>query len=81
MSVRAVHRKLVCHVRRPLRIRASGQRSPPPARAPLRSRWAQLPQANRQRLLHLLGHLIERQLSASPQRPASHEEGEHDLRH
>ena len=52
---------------------------PRPRGRSLRSRWEQLPLANRQRLLHLLGRLVERQLSAAPQRAASSEEAEHDL--
>ena len=39
--------------------------SPPPdSRQPI-SRWEDLPQANRQRLLWLLSHLLERQLEHS----------------
>ena len=48
---------------------------PPPTRAPMeprRSRWEQLPPANRHRLVQLLGHLVERQLrSAATPLPAS----------
>ena len=77
-----LHRKLVCHVFAPHPIRASGQRSPPPLRAPMPSRWDRLPPANRQRLLHLLGRLVERQLRpAATSLPAGREEAEHDLHH
>jgi hypothetical protein len=73
-------RKLVCHVHRPLPTRASGERSPPPAKGPTRSRWDRLPPANRHQLLRLLGRLVERQLSpAARSLPASREEAEHDL--
>lgn len=42
-------------------------------------RWEQLPSANRQQLLRLLGCLVERQLSqAATQLPASREEADHD---
>jgi hypothetical protein len=71
-----LHRKLVCHVSRPRPIREPVQRSPPPARAVSGSRWDQLPPTNRQRLLGLLGRLVERQLS-----PANREEARHDLHH
>ena len=44
------------------------------------SRWDQLPPANRHRLLHLLGRLVERQLSpAVTSLPAGREEADHDL--
>jgi hypothetical protein len=33
------------------------------------SRWQQIPSANRQRLLWLLSHLVERQLTTPIQRP------------
>ena len=36
--------------------------SPPPDSRPVIGLWAHLPQANRQQLLWLLSHLIERQL-------------------
>ncbi len=39
--------------------------SPPPASRQAISQWAGLPQANRQRLLWLLSHLLERQLERS----------------
>ncbi len=39
--------------------------SPPPASRPAIGPWADLPQANRQRLLWLLSHLLERQLEPS----------------
>ncbi len=39
--------------------------SPPPASRQIISQWAGLPQANRQRLLWLLSHLLERQLERS----------------
>lgn len=39
--------------------------SPPPDSSQGISRWADLPQANRQRLLWLLSHLLERQLGQS----------------
>jgi hypothetical protein len=64
----------VCYVERPLPIREPGQRSPPPVRAVRGSRWDQLPPTNRQRLLRLLGHLVERQLN-----PTNSEEARHDL--
>jgi hypothetical protein len=55
---------------------------PPPTRMPLRNRWDQLPPANRQRLLHLLGRLVERQLSpVTASLPAGGEEAKHDPRH
>ncbi len=86
-----LHRKLVCHVYRLRPICAAAQRSPPPTKAPRRSRWDQLPAANRQRLLHLLSRLVERQL---PQQApllallallgagtAGSEEAMHDLPH
>jgi hypothetical protein len=38
---------------------------PPPACKPVIGQWAGLPQANRQRLLWLLSHLLERQLEPS----------------
>jgi len=38
---------------------------PPPAYKPASDQWAGLPQANRQRLLWLLSHLLERQLEPS----------------
>ncbi len=74
----------MCHVSHRLQIRPSGQRSPPPSKALLGSRWGsrwdQLPPANRQRLLRLLGHLVERQLSpAATSLPAGREEITHDL--
>lgn len=40
--------------------------SPPPDSSQGISRWEDLPQANRQRLLWLLSHLLERQLEQSP---------------
>jgi hypothetical protein len=44
------------------------------------SRWEQLPLTNRQRLLQVLGRLVERQLSHEAQsRAASSEEAEDDL--
>ena len=77
--VRVLHRKRVCHVHRLRQIRAAAQRSPPPAQALARSRWEQLPLANRHRLLHLLGRLVERQLCPpAPLRLADREEAEHD---
>jgi hypothetical protein len=39
--------------------------SPPPACRQTISLWEDLPQANRQRLLWLLSHLLERQLEPS----------------
>ncbi len=46
----------------------------------MRSRWDQLPPANRRRLLRLLGRLVERQLSQpEPLLLASGEEADHDL--
>jgi hypothetical protein len=39
--------------------------SPPPTSRQVISPWEQLPQANRQRLLWLLSHLLERQLEQS----------------
>ena len=39
--------------------------SPPPASRQAISQWEDLPQANRQRLLWLLSHLLERQLEQS----------------
>ena len=39
--------------------------SPPPDSRQAISQWEDLPQANRQRLLWLLSHLLERQLEAS----------------
>ena len=39
--------------------------SPPPDSSQGISRWADLPQANRQRLLWLLSHLLERQMERS----------------
>jgi hypothetical protein len=39
--------------------------SPPPDSRPVIGQWADLPQANRQRLLWLLSHLLERQLEPS----------------
>jgi hypothetical protein len=39
--------------------------SPPPDSRPAISPWGDLPQANRQRLLWLLSHLLERQLEQS----------------
>jgi hypothetical protein len=39
--------------------------SPPPNSRQAIGRWADLPQANRQRLLWLLSHLLERQLEPS----------------
>jgi hypothetical protein len=81
MSVRAVHRKRVCHVHRRRRLRSSSQRSPPLSGAVALSRWDQLPLTNRQRLLHLLGCLVERQLGhEAGSLPASSEEAEDDLR-
>jgi hypothetical protein len=78
--VRVLHRKRVYHVSRPSQSRPAGQRSPPPARTPGSSRWDQVPPANRQRLLRLLGRLVERQLrSAATSLPASREEAEYDL--
>jgi len=39
---------------------------PPPVYKPAIAQWADLPQANRQQLLWLLSHLLERQLDPSP---------------
>ena len=39
--------------------------SPPPDSRQAISQWADLPQANRQRLLWLLSHLLERQMEQS----------------
>ena len=39
--------------------------SPPPDSRPVIGPWADLPQVNRQRLLWLLSHLLERQLEPS----------------
>lgn len=39
--------------------------SPPPDSKQVSSQWEDLPQANRQRLLWLLSHLLERQLQQS----------------
>ena len=39
--------------------------SPPPISRQAISQWEDLPQANRQRLLWLLSHLLERQLQQS----------------
>jgi len=39
--------------------------SPPPDSGQAISQWEDLPQANRQRLLWLLSHLLERQLERS----------------
>ena len=39
--------------------------SPPPISRQAISQWEDLPQANRQRLLWLLSHLLERQLEPS----------------
>jgi hypothetical protein len=77
---RVLHRKRVCHVHHLHPIRAATQCSPPPAKALARSRWEQLPPANRHRLLQLLGRLVERQLR-QPALPllTSSEEAEHDL--
>lgn len=41
------------------------QRSPPSTSAAPLTRWELLPAANRQRLLRLLGRLVERQLPAA----------------
>ena len=49
-------------------------RLPPPDSRPAIGWWADLPQANRQRLLWLLSHLLERQLE--PNRAASKEDGD-----
>ena len=79
-----LHRKLVCYVHRLRPIRAAAQRSPPPTKTPGCSRWDQFPPANRHRLLHLLGRLVERQVSQQAPRLAAggeSEEAEHDLRH
>ena len=40
-------------------------RLPPPASRQVSSQWEDLPQANRQQLLWLLSHLLERQLDPS----------------
>ena len=53
-------RKVVCHVQS-----LSQHGSPPPISRQALSQWADLPQANRQRLLWLLSHLLERQLEPS----------------
>ena len=46
----------------------------------MRSRWEQLPAANRQRLVQLLGRLVERRLRhEANELPADSEEVEHDL--
>ena len=80
--VRVLHRKRVCHVSRRLQIRPSGQRSPPPLKAPLQRRWDQLPPANRHQLLHLLSRLVERQVGQqAPLLVGSGEEAKHDLPH
>ncbi len=77
--VRVLHRKRVCHVHCLRQIRATAQRSPPPRKALARSRWEQLPPANRHRLLSLLGRLVERQLcQQAPLLLADREEAEHD---
>jgi hypothetical protein len=52
---------------------------PPPLRTPMPSRWDRLPPANRHQHLHLLGRLVERQLSQQAPLRASAEEAEHDL--
>ena len=74
---------LILHpYQRPRRaIRQGCQRSPPPANmAPLTlTRWALLPEANRHRLLYLLGRLVERQLPQAAGDPCRcGEEGPHD---
>jgi hypothetical protein len=53
-------RKVVFHVQS-----LTQHGSPPPDSRPAIGRWAELPQANRQRLLWLLSHLLERQLEQS----------------
>ena len=53
-------RKVVSHVRS-----LTQHGSPPPDCRQAISLWEDLPQANRQRLLWLLSHLLERQLERS----------------
>ena len=53
-------RKVVSHVQS-----LTQHGSPPPNSRQVISRWEDLPQANRQRLLWLLSHLLERQLERS----------------
>jgi hypothetical protein len=53
-------RKVVSHVQS-----LSQHGSPPPACRSTSRPWEDLPQANRQRLLWLLSHLLERQLELS----------------
>ena len=48
--------------------------SPPPVCSQASSPWKDLPQANRQRLLWLLSHLLERQLD--PSSAADKEDGD-----
>jgi hypothetical protein len=55
------------------------ERSPPPTNGARFTRWALLPAANRQRLLYLLGRLVERQLTQTTVSPSGGgEEGRHD---
>ncbi len=51
--------------------------SPPPDSRQVISRWEDLPQANRQRLLWLLSHLLERQLERSST-PGKEDDDERD---
>ncbi len=53
-------RKVVFHVQS-----LTQHNSPPPNSRPVVGPWVDLPQANRQRLLWLLSHLLERQLEPS----------------
>jgi hypothetical protein len=53
-------RKVVSHVQS-----LTQHGSPPPDSRQVSSQWEDLPQANRQRLLWLLSHLLERQLERS----------------
>ena len=53
-------RKAVSHVQS-----LTQHSSPPPDSRQVSSPWEDLPQANRQRLLWLLSHLLERQLQQS----------------
>lgn len=53
--------------------------SPPPASSQTSSRWEALPQANRQRLLWLLSHLLERQLERG-RTPGKEDDDELDAR-
>jgi hypothetical protein len=47
-------------------VQSLTQHSPPPSVSkPTIAQWADLPQANRQQLLWLLSHLLERQLDPS----------------